>query len=235
MTANPDVGMPAQRPKEPGWYPSRTNPNDQMYWDGDGWIARRRWTGGGGWVTVGDSPSAPESEQISANPYAQPSPVTAAPTRSPRRRTSSDSATSLGLVLLLAGGVLLMVGSASTWIHASTTFGSFFHLSVSLNGLDPATSSLFGINGFATIICGVVIIALAGASMAADDSSLRKLTLVAGMTSFGLAAYFVVRVVEKVSDANGHGSATVGVGIILVGLGGLLAGFVSFARLVQNA
>ncbi|HEY6472259.1 MAG TPA: hypothetical protein VIY26_05160 [Acidimicrobiales bacterium] len=104
-----------------------------------------------------------------------------------------------------------------------------------MNGLDSAISTLFGINGYATIVCGVVIIALAGASMAADDSSLRRLTLLAGLTSLGFAVYFVVRVVQKVSDANGHGNATVGVGLILLGVGGLLAGAVSFARLVQNA
>jgi hypothetical protein len=233
--ATPDVGTGGQRPKEAGWYPSRTNPNDQTYWDGEEWIARRRWTGSGGWVTAGESPTFPEPELISANPYAQPSPAKATTTRTPFRRASAESATSLGLVLLLASGVLLMVGSTTTWIHASTSFGNFFHLSVSVNGLDSATSSLFSLNGYATIICGVVIVALAGASMAADDSSLRRLTLVAGLTSLGLAAYFVVRVAQKVSDANGHGSATVGAGLILLGIGGLLAGVISFARLVQNA
>ena len=79
------------------------------------------------------------------------------------------------------------------------------------------------------------MVALAGASMAADDSPLRRLTLVAGLTSLGFAVYFVVRVVQKINDATGHGSATVGVGLILLGIGGLLAGVVSFARLVQNA
>jgi hypothetical protein len=142
---------------------------------------------------------------------------------------------SLGLVLLLASGVLLIVGSATTWIHASTSFGNFFHLSVSVNGLDSAVATLFGINGYATIVCGVVIVALAAASMAADDSSLRRLTLLVGLTSLGFAAYFVIRVVEKVTAANGHGNATVGVGLILLGIGGLLAGGISFARLVQNA
>jgi hypothetical protein len=141
---------------------------------------------------------------------------------------------SLGLVLLLASGVLLMVGSATTWIHASSSFGSFFHLSVSVSGVDSATASLFGINGYATFICGVVMVALAGASMAADDSPLRRLTLVAGLTSLGFAIYFVVRVVQKIDNAGGHGSATVGVGLILLGIGGLLAGVISFARLVQN-
>lgn len=186
-------------------------------------------------MTVGEGPAIPEAELISANPYAQPAPGKAKTSHTSFRRTSSDSATSLGLVLLLASGVLLIVGSTTTWIHASASFGSFFHLSVSVNGLDSAIATLFGINGYATIACGVVVVALSAASMAADDSSLRRLTLVAGLTSLGFTAYFVVRVVEKVTAANGHGSATVGVGVFLLGVGGLLAGLISFARLVQNA
>jgi hypothetical protein len=141
---------------------------------------------------------------------------------------------SLGLLLLLGSGVLLMVGSVTTWIHASASFGSFFHLSASLNGLDAGISSLFGLNGFTTFICGVVLVGLVCAAMASDDSSLRLLTLVAGLTSAGFAAYFVVRVVQKVGDASGHGSATVGVGIILLAVGGFLAAVVSFGRLAQS-
>ncbi len=221
-------------PKEPGWFPSRTNPNDQVYWDGQGWIARRRWTSGGGWVSVGDAPGTPEPALISANPYLRPAPASSRAAGTTFRRTSTDSALSLGLILLLSSGVLLMIGSVTTWIHADTSFGTFFHLSVSLNGLDEGTSSLFGINGFATLICGVVLVGLSCAAMASDDSSLRLLTLVVGLTSVGFAAYFVVRVVEKINDASGHGSATVGVGIILLAIGGFLAVVVSFGRLVQS-
>jgi hypothetical protein len=142
---------------------------------------------------------------------------------------------SLGLVLLLASGVLLVIGSVTTWIHASTTFGSFFHLSLSVNGLDPAISGLFGVNGYATLTCGIVMVALSCACMAADDSQLRMLTLVAGLTSLGFCVYFVVRVVQEINDASGHGTATVGVGLILLAIGGFLAAAVSFARVVQSS
>jgi hypothetical protein len=141
---------------------------------------------------------------------------------------------SLGLVLLLASGVLLAVGSTTTWIHASASFGSFFRLSLSVNGVDMAISSRFGVNGYATLICGIVMIALSCACMAGDGSQLRMLTLVAGLTSLGFAIYFVVRVVQEISDASGHGTATVGVGLILLAIGGFLAGTVSFARVVQS-
>jgi hypothetical protein len=219
--------------KEPGWYPTRTSPNDQAYWDGTAWIARRRWTSGG-WVSVGDTPASPEPDLISANPYVRPTPATARIAGTTYRQRSNDSALSLGLVLLLGSGVLLMVGSVTTWIHASASFGTYFHLSVSLNGLDAGTSSLFGINGFATFTCGVVLVGLGCAAMAGDDSSMRLLTLVVGLTSLAFASYFVVRVIEKVTNGSGHGSATVGTGIILLAIGGFLAGVVPFGRLAQN-
>ncbi|HST49167.1 hypothetical protein [Jatrophihabitans sp.] len=34
-------------PPAPGWYPAPDLPNDQLYWDGVGWTARRRWTAAG--------------------------------------------------------------------------------------------------------------------------------------------------------------------------------------------
>ncbi len=39
--------MSAPPPSGPGWYPAPDLPNDQLYWDGTGWTARRRWTAAG--------------------------------------------------------------------------------------------------------------------------------------------------------------------------------------------
>lgn len=41
--------------KQSGWYPVGENPNDQAYWDGQAWTARRKW-GGAGWVEVAADP-----------------------------------------------------------------------------------------------------------------------------------------------------------------------------------
>ena len=69
-------------PKEPGWYPVRTNPNEQTYWDGTDWVGRRHWSAGTGWTEVGpETPGsvAPVMEAtngprlLSANPYVAPS------------------------------------------------------------------------------------------------------------------------------------------------------------------
>jgi hypothetical protein len=32
-----------------GWHQLGSNPNEQMYWDGQSWTAFRRWTAGRGW------------------------------------------------------------------------------------------------------------------------------------------------------------------------------------------
>src|ERR1700722_3731933 len=70
-------------PKEPGWYPVRTNPNEQTYWDGRDWTRRRNWSAGTGWTEVGADASltsatpgvAVPGPRLSANPYA-PHPTT---------------------------------------------------------------------------------------------------------------------------------------------------------------
>ena len=39
---------PALAPgKAPGWYPAPDNVNSQLYWDGQAWVARQRWTAAG--------------------------------------------------------------------------------------------------------------------------------------------------------------------------------------------
>jgi hypothetical protein len=220
-------------PKEPGWYPSRLSPNDQSYWDGTAWIARRHWSQGA-WVTSGEAPETAEPALISANPFATSASETMRASGRQRRFAKAESSLSLGLLLLLASGVLLMVGSTMTWLHGDAAFGHFFHVNISLKGLDPGISALLSINGYATFVCGVVIVALTGAAMAADDAQLRKLTLVVALTSLAFSIYFVVGVVQKINDVSGHGNATVGPGLFVLIIGGVLAGIAAFGRLVQN-
>jgi hypothetical protein len=227
-------------PKEPGWYPTRTSPNDQAYWDGRQWAGQRRWTAGKGWVSTGDAPAGVpvpagslDPPRLSANPYVQ---SVAAESRvsgttRARRMPTGDSAMSLGLLLLFASGILLMVGSVTTWIHANVAFTQQFNLSASVNGLNPGIAQLIGIDGWATFICGVVVVALACALMASEDSSLRLLCLVAGLTSAGFAIFDLVRILQKVNQSSLHGSAGVGVGIYLVAAGGVIAGLVSLSRM----
>ena len=36
--------------REPGWYSRGRNPNEQSYWDGEGYTETRHWVGGHGWA-----------------------------------------------------------------------------------------------------------------------------------------------------------------------------------------
>jgi len=104
-------------PKEPGWYPVRTNPNEQTYWDGRDWSGRRRWSPGVGWTEVGrdagmTGTTVVNGPRLSANPYApHPMSSVAAPPAAP--------GATVGLLLMLAAGIALMVGSITTWISVS--------------------------------------------------------------------------------------------------------------------
>jgi hypothetical protein len=52
------VPPPPSRPQEPGWHQVGSNNNDQAYWDGQTWTARRHW-GGAGWTDVPLWPDEP--------------------------------------------------------------------------------------------------------------------------------------------------------------------------------
>ena len=64
--------------KAPGWYSVGTNPNDQAFWDGRRWTARRRWTGAG-WS--GSPLEDPPGTKVRHEPL------------SPSRRRASDHGT----------------------------------------------------------------------------------------------------------------------------------------------
>jgi hypothetical protein len=218
-------------PKDPGWYPTRTNPNDQAYWDGQSWTAQRHWTAGKGWEETGTG-AGPQPPRTSANPYVE------QPAAQPRVSTpvarSAPSSFTLGLFLLMGGGILLMVGSVTTWVHTNVSFGTTFHVSGSINGTDPSVAALIGINGYATLICGVVVIALTAASLASDEGSIRLLTLGAGLAALGFAIYDLVRILQKINQGSAHGSAGVGVGLILVVVGAALAALIALGRMAQR-
>ncbi len=154
----PSDGAATGNPRAPGWYPDRASPNDQAYWDGQDWTARRRWTTGKGWLVVGDAPEVavtsgasplPLGSRLSGNPYAS----------APSRRTTSTGLTfNLGVLLLLACGVALMYGSVGAWVHVHGSVG-FAGFSVSLNGTDAGISTLIGLNGWVTFIGGILVVA----------------------------------------------------------------------------
>ncbi len=219
----------AAPPKEPGWYPVRTNPNEQTYWDGSDWTRRRRWSAGSGWAEVGGdslvtsaaAATAPPGPRLSGNPYApHPTSTTSA--------ASSLPGVTLGLLLLVLAAVAMMVGSVTTWISSSSSFGGSSVLggvsgtgqsvSTALSGVDAGISTLIGLNGYITLIAAVVVLVFAGLMAVSDDQSVRLVGCLFAFVSLGLSIFAVVRLVQKINDAHpSHGvSVNVGWGVILV-------------------
>jgi hypothetical protein len=234
VVSEPDaaLGGPGASPEAPGWYPSRTNPNDQTYWDGQNWTARRRWTTGKGWVVTGDAPedpaSVPESApgpRLSANPY-----VTAAP-----RSTATGFTFNLGVFLLLACGIAVMYGSVGEWVHISGSLGiANFH--VSYNGIDPGISTLIGVNGWVTFIGGILLVIFACFEMTSEEQLLGVFTILIAAVAAIFAIYDMFRIVQKISQvpASVSSDVSVGWGLICVLCATVFATLIAIVRLLQR-
>jgi hypothetical protein len=216
-------------PKALGWYPSRSSPSDQMYWDGHDWTARRRWTTGKGWVVAGDapevtSPPAP-GPRLSANPY-----VAAAP-----RPTATGFTFNVGVFLLLVCGIAVMYGSVGEWIHISGTLGiANFH--VSSTGIDPGISTLIGLNGWATFIGGILLVVFACFEMTSEEQLLGVFTILIAAVTAIFAIYDMFRIVQKISQvpASVSSDVSVGWGLICVLSAAVLATLIAIVRLLQR-
>lgn len=247
MFAENRVGGGTTPPKEPGWYPVRSNPNEQTYWDGRDWVVRRRWNAGTGWTEVGPDvpvttaePAAPVAGQrLSANPYApHPSPTTSV--------TRPAPGITLGVLLLICSAVAMMVGSVTTWIATNSSSGgvSLFAgigglsraLSAAVPGTADGMSTLLGINGYITLIAATVILVFAGLIAVSNDASVRIVAFVFALASLGLSIYAVVRVAQKLSATNTPRGVTlsVGWGVILTLGAAAVATLITLFEVTRN-
>ena len=228
------IGEAGGNPKAPGWYPDRTNPTDQSYWDGQTWTAKRRWTAGKGWLVAGDAPgemagdssSAPLTSRPSANPYLPGGTV---------RSKSTGFTLNLGLLLLLVCGVALMYGSVGEWVHVSGSLGiANFHVSV--NGIDPTISTLITVNGWVTFIGGILLVVFACFEMTSEEVQLSIFTTVIAAVTAVFAIYDMFRIVQKISQVPSTLSAdvSVGWGLICVLSAAVLATLIALVRLLQR-
>ena len=234
VSSESDAGQGAagSSPKDPGWYPTRTNPSDQNYWDGQNWTGRRRWTTGQGWVVVGDAPEgatgptqAPE-RRLSANPY-----VPMAMTKT----TTTGLTFNLGVFLLLVCGIALMYGSVGSWVHLTGNLGiANFH--VSFDGIDPGISTLIGVNGWVTFIGGVLLVIFGCFEMMSEELQLAIFATVIAAVTTVFAIYDMFRIVQKISQVPSPASANVSVGwgLICVLSAAVLATLISIVKLVQQ-
>ncbi len=235
--SEPDVtpGGTGGSPKAAGWYPSRTNPSDQTYWDGQNYVGRRRWTAGKGWLVAGDAPEEVASHdpnpsqpgpRPSANPYGA----------MPAARSKATGFTlNMGVFLLLVSGIALMYGSVGSWVHVSGNVG-IADLHVSVNGIDPGVSTLIGLNGWVTFIGGTLLVIFACFEMTSEELQLAILTTLIAAVTLVFAIYDMFRIVQKISQVPSTAGATasVGWGLICVLSAAVLATLVALVSLLQR-
>jgi hypothetical protein len=229
----PDLGWhpTGAPPKDPGWYPAGASPNDQAYWDGNAWTGRRHWTVNGwveqGSVAVAGTGTDAAAPRISGNPYAGVPGFT--------KPKAAPAKLSMGVLLMMIGAVALMFGSVGSWVTVTGSV-SIAGLHLSINGIDPAISTLIGVNGYVTFIGGIVVLVLAGLALTNDDLRLAILTAVAATATLGFAVYDMFRIVQKVSQVHVSAGANVSVGwgLIMVLSAAVLATLVALFRLASR-
>ncbi len=230
----PDLGWhpPGANPSTPGWYPSGSNPNAQVYWDGQHWIRQRHWSVNG-WAEEDVAPRASPvattatAPRLSGNPYSQPA----------HAKPSSGPATvSLGILLMMASGIALMYGSVGSWVRVTGSVGGLPVLHASINGTDPAVTTLIGINGYVTFIGGIVLLVFAGLAMTNNDMLLAILTTVISAAVLVFAIYDMFRIVQKISKVTtlAGSSVSVGWGLITVLSAAVLVFVISLLRLASR-
>jgi len=222
-------------PKAPGWYPTRANPSDQTYWDGESWTARRRWTTGRGWVESGDVPAAaasvvgtsPARSRLSANPYA--------PVAAFTKPTATGLTFSVGVLFLLVCGIALMYGSVGSWVQVSGNFGvANFHASI--NGTDPGITTLIGVDGWVTFIGGILVVIFACFAMTSEELQMAIFTVIIAAATAVFAIYDMFRIVQKISQvpASAGANISVGWGLICVLSAAVLATLIAIVKLIQH-
>lgn len=241
----PAGGAMGGTPKAPGWYPSRSTPNDQTYWDGESWTARRRWTAGQGWLVAGDAPEDAATDESgppsSGTPRAPSGTPRAAATQfaglatPPRRSKATGFTFNLGVLLLLVCGIALMYGSVGEWIHVSGDLG-VANLHVSYAGIDQGISNLITVNGWVTFIGGILIVIFACFEMTSEEMQLAILTTVISAVTLVFAICDMFRIVQKISQVPTTAAAdiSVGWGLICVLSAAVLATLIAITRLLQH-
>ena len=167
-----------------------------------------------------------ENQRLSANPYGQMTLTRPKPTA---------VSFNLGVLLLLVCGIALMYGSVGSWVHVNGSLEvANFHASV--NGLDPAISTLIGVNGYVTFIAGILLVIFAGLVMTSEEMLLAVFTAVIAAASSIFAIYDTFRIVQKISQVptSFAPEVSVGWGLICVLSASVLALLIAVVRLLQR-
>jgi hypothetical protein len=220
--------------QDPGWYNVGPNPNEQSYWDGQRWSGARHWIAGRGWIDGGGessvhAPGGQAAQRVSANPYARGEVLTHAR----RVRSGAPAALNLGVLATIVAGIALMYGSVGTWVQISGSVG-VIHFGASLNGIDQGITTLIGVNGYVTLIGGIVVLVFGALALSSEERLLVILTMVVSLAVLIFAIYDVFRTVQKIQalPASVQSHVSVGWGLICVLSAAVLTMIVTVARLL---
>lgn len=152
------------------------------------------------------------------------------------RAQAGPGTLSAGVVLLMICGVALMLGSVGSWVHVTGSVGGVAALHASVNGTDPAISSLISVNGYVTFIGGIVLLVFDGLALNSDDPFLAVLTALVAAGTMVFAIYDMFRIVQKISQVttSAGASVSVGAGLICVLSAAVLAMLVAIVRLFSR-
>jgi hypothetical protein len=120
---------------------------------------------------------------------------------------ATTSAFKASYVALLLAGVLVIVGSITSWISVS-----LFGHTVSVAGTDRVISNAISINGWITVALGIVILLIGALMMVSPEASLRLLAICITGLTLGFSTYYVVRVVQELSKAHAAAARYAGFG-----------------------
>jgi hypothetical protein len=138
---------------------------------------------------------------------------------SPGPQTAHQRPIAPATIAVLAGGLLLVVGSFLPWVTASTVFGS-----ISRSGVDG------GGDGWITLVAGGVILLLGLATLRRPNRAANLLIAVAAAIAFVIFALDFSDVQSRITDlesqSEGVALGGVGIGLWLVALGAIVS-FVS--------
>lgn len=197
--------------KGPDWYPFGTNPNDQAYWDGRNWTARRRWKGAA-WeqfpFAVGDGGPDPATAGHSSGSTSW-SPVGAS--RPPRPAAVGAA----GPLVLVLGGVGMIIGSVTAWYSVSFSILNRTVQSGTLSG------TAHGGEGWISLVGGAVLIIVGLVMLVSDGVALRVMGQVAA-ASAGAGVAIAIYAMDRIASAYAT-DTNIGWGLILVLLASLAA------------
>jgi hypothetical protein len=214
----------SEEARAPGWYSRGRNPNEQSYWDGEGYSDTRVWVGGRGWVE-GAAPVL----NSSIGPTAGSQSLSGVQNVPDRRAKVSYGNFSLGGLGLIVVGVALMYGSVSSWITNTASIGTQ-SLTASVNGTDPAITALIHTNGWVTFIAGTVLLVFGGLLLLSEDGLFAALSLLVSLATVAVSSYDLIRIQGKVSA---HAGSSLGAGLICVMVAAVLALLISGVRVVK--